>query len=295
MEIWPNFFIVGAAKAGTTSLYSYLKENQEIYMSPYKEPHYFSPVLANLLHYDFLSEKEDYLAQFKEVKNEKAIGECSPLYLQDPDTPKLIHETIPNAKIIFSLRDPIERAFSNYLSLWGRGYITIQFKESLKRFVDSEEKDSYFLHSIVEPGFYYESVKRFMEIFGSNQVKIIFFEDFIQYPKKILTEILRFLDVNPELPENVGEIYNPYREPKGQLSLLILRNKLIRKIAKNTISNKTSRVAIKKFLNKEGIKPQLGEEEKKLLKKIYQTDVCRLREFLKRPLPWQFPKSNLEK
>ena len=110
--MWPNFFIVGAAKAGTTSLYQYLKQIPGIYMSPVKEPHYFSRrVIPDDHHYRPIRDKEKYLSLFKKVNNEKVVGEASPTYLRDPEAPRLIHQVSPNARILISLRDPIERPF----------------------------------------------------------------------------------------------------------------------------------------------------------------------------------------
>ena len=107
----PNFFIVGAPRAGTTSLYNYLNEISEVFMSPVKEPGFFIPN-------DFrnFSEKT-YLELFENVKDEIAIGEATAGYLGNEKTPFLIKEKVPNAKIIITLRDPVNRIFSHYLKL----------------------------------------------------------------------------------------------------------------------------------------------------------------------------------
>ena len=118
MDRWPNFFIVGADKAGTSSLYSYFKEIPEIFMSPIKEPNYFSVKTMpqnGLL--NTIRDKKKYLALFKNVKNEKILGEASPSYLADPEAANLIHQVSPRSKILISLRDPAERIFSHYLML----------------------------------------------------------------------------------------------------------------------------------------------------------------------------------
>ena len=107
---WPTFFIVGAPRSGTTSLYNYLKTIPEIFMSPVKEPGYFIPN-------DFrgFSEKK-YLELFKNVKDEIVIGEASAGYLASQEAAFRIKKEIPNAKIIITLRDPVERTFSDYLN-----------------------------------------------------------------------------------------------------------------------------------------------------------------------------------
>jgi len=69
MQKWPNFFIVGAPRAGTSSLYAYLKKIDGVYMSPVAEPHYFSPVTADLVHLEKTREENHYLTLFKDAKS----------------------------------------------------------------------------------------------------------------------------------------------------------------------------------------------------------------------------------
>src|SRR5690348_14769120 len=110
-EKWPNFFIVGAQRAGTTSLYRYLNTAPGVYMSPVKEPNYFAATLKTLVdakavratHTRFIRDKDAYLELFKAAKDEIAVGEASPNYLWDPLAPELIREVAPCARIIMSL------------------------------------------------------------------------------------------------------------------------------------------------------------------------------------------------
>ena len=116
MEKWPNLFIVGAMKSGTTSLYEYLNVIPRIYMSPIKEPKYFHMKgYGKEVNVKRISDKKNYLNLFEKVNTEKIIGEASPDYLFDPNSPRLIHKKVPNANIIICLRDPVERTFSHYL------------------------------------------------------------------------------------------------------------------------------------------------------------------------------------
>jgi len=292
---WPNFFIVGAPKAGTTSLYLYLKKTPSIYMSPVKEPRYFSPKSAKRSSMSRVKNKNNYLDLFKGVKDEKAIGEASSVYLRDEESPELIKKTIPNAKIIIILRNPIHRAFSHYLMSIIGGRNTKPFSEDLQLFVRSPEKNSRFLRAIIDPGFYYESTKRYVQIFGDANVKIIIFEEFIKNQKEIFREILRFLDVDSELPENMDKVYNEYSKPRNKFMSHIIRKKILRnnilgnnilKIGRHTIKRETRHYIQNRFLNTKDVKPTLTSEEKTTLWEIYQSDVMQLKEFLNRPLPW---------
>jgi len=116
MERWPNFFLVGAPRCGTTSLYEYLRLTKGIYMSPTKEPNYFSAeTIPDNFRFPPIRDKKKYLDLFAKANKEKAIGESTVTYLQDPRAPCLIHEVVPEAKIIIMLREPIQRTFSHYL------------------------------------------------------------------------------------------------------------------------------------------------------------------------------------
>ncbi len=118
----PNFFIIGAAKSGTTSLYYYLKNHPQIYMSPVKEPEFFSFTGQKIDRKDMrlapgifaITERNDYEALFKDVKDEVAIGEASPSYIYVPEVPARIKAMIPDPKFIAILRHPAERAFSHF-------------------------------------------------------------------------------------------------------------------------------------------------------------------------------------
>lgn len=136
----PNFFIVGSAKSGTTSIYNYLKQHPDIFMSPIKETHYFSTDIdsskfrpdyaANLninidswldgdqkkeIFHAFVKDWDKYLKLFKNSGNQKAIGEVTNSYLYSKEAAKNIRSKFPEGKIIMILRNPVERAFSHFL------------------------------------------------------------------------------------------------------------------------------------------------------------------------------------
>lgn len=133
----PNFLIVGAQKAGTTSLHYYLKQHPQIYMRPRKEPHFFEG-----MHWDFyrpgrimlaVTDLADYQALFEGVTDEKAIGEASASYLYSPKAPTLIKRSIPDARLIAILRNPPDRAYSNFLHCVRGGRESIvDFAEALR-------------------------------------------------------------------------------------------------------------------------------------------------------------------
>src|SRR5919108_5774969 len=108
---WPNLFIVGAAKAGTTSLYHYLAQHPDVYMAPMKEPHFFSQIRPDPkleAFFPHVDNEAKYLALFAAAGDEKVRGEASTSYLWHPDVADAIRSKRPDAKIVAMLRDPLE-------------------------------------------------------------------------------------------------------------------------------------------------------------------------------------------
>jgi len=287
METWPNFFIVGAPKAGTSSLYEYLRKIPGIYMSPVKEPKYFSKMADyyNDPHSTKIQDKKKYLDLFSKVKDEKIIGEASPSYLRDPDAPKLIHEISQEARILISLRDPVERIFSSYLMAKRRGKTKTLFHEGVQDALNTK-MDSSQKGFIINAGLYTENVKSYLETFGEKQVKIIIFEEWILEPKKTIEEILMFLGVNYNLDDFKEEVYNPFGVSRGTVATSVLANPQINKMANKIISSGTKKFLKEKLLTKKIPKPKMDEKDRDILINFYREDVMKLQSLLGRALPW---------
>lgn len=138
----PNFFIVGAAKAGTTSLWQYLRQHPDIFMPAdigWKEPSYYCDTYG-VKDYDF------YLALFKEAGSRKRIGKASTPYLSSLESAGRIHEACADAKIIIMLRNPVDRAFSLYKWMHRYGYENLTpFEAALDAEVQSRKDNETFI------------------------------------------------------------------------------------------------------------------------------------------------------
>ena len=121
----PNFLIIGAAKGGTTSLYHYLNQHPQVYMSPMKEPRFFALENEKLnfqnpdkaINKTSVTSLSEYYKLFDGVTNETAIGEASPLYMYSTKAVERIAHYVPTAKLIAILRNPVDRAYSCYKHL----------------------------------------------------------------------------------------------------------------------------------------------------------------------------------
>lgn len=218
----PNFFVVGTAKAGTSSVGYYLSQHPEIYISPIKEPHFFSkdirmadfrPVFRRLLSFDVTSylnkyplpqmhiahieNESQYLQLFREVKNEKAIGELSTGYLYSSGAAENLFNFNPSAKIVMILRQPVMRAYSHYLmnirDFWD---VDSGFVDALERDFTSRGKGWGKSHLYIELGMYFDQVRRYLACFPPKQVKIILYEDLKANPVGVMNALFEFFEVD---------------------------------------------------------------------------------------------------
>jgi hypothetical protein len=292
-EVWPNFFIVGAQKAGTTSLHYYLKNIPGVYMPSMKEASYFAPNARQIDSFDIIRDKEEYLRLFKNAKGYVAAGDTSPIYLWDSDSPGLIHQSVPHARIIIILRDPVERAYSNFLMVMKYSGKKLDFFDELMRdYYTPNKRFDGKSQLYVELGMYYEQVKRYFDEFGRDRVKVIIFEEFIRHPEQSVNEVLAFLGVDYTISK-VTEQYNPYSIPRSPLSRWIFsffrwlraRNIKFYKILA-LLPDSITESFLEKFLFRRAEKPKIDDKAVKFLKEIYYADAIRLQSFLGRSLPW---------
>jgi hypothetical protein len=220
----PNFFLVGTGKAGTTSLHRYLSQHPQIYMSPVKEPCYFAPEIrpANLtpelqrhirLQSRALPEHirdgqpfqpfgwlagdwDEYLRLFQEVRDETVIGESSAAYLWSETAAASIHQRIPGARIAMILRDPAERAFSQYLHQVAVGLTRAGFREHIAQCARGGHSQLGPLYPFLEIGLYYRQVQRFLDSFPREQIRIYWYEEDWRQPARLLADLFGFLGVD---------------------------------------------------------------------------------------------------
>jgi len=285
MDRWPNFLIVGAQKAGTTSLFYYLRQHPKVFMPSMKEPGYFRFYISEEDEPKPIRDKKKYLALFKKVKDEIAIGEASGAYLEEKETPKRIHDVIPNARIIILLRDPVERSYSQYLEHVKGGIEKLSFSERIRDDLSLIKKN---IHTtpIVRASFYSEKIKRYWDTFGKNQIKIIISEEFIYNTNKTVKDILKFLGIDGPLHDFNEESRNPYKVARGGLSKFVVQNKIIRKMVFALIPWETRHKFAQNILFKDSKKPEMLKSDKIFLEKLFIDDAKKTQDLIGRALPW---------
>jgi FkbM family methyltransferase len=286
---FPNFFIAGAAKSGTTSLWRYLLQHPDIFMPSdimYKEPAYFSDIKG-------MKDLNEYLSLFKNVTTEKMIGEASAAYLTSPESPERIREVVPDAKFIIMLRNPIDRAYSLYNWMACNGYEPIEiFEQALEieetnRYENESFKNSnpeyYYNYLYFHSGLYSDQIKRFLNSFRREQFYFVIFEKFkAQIPQEI-RKIFKFLDVDADFISDV-EIHNEGKVPYSAALQFFIRQRLIKYLEspyKNPHPLKNEVIAKLMELNTQIKKPNaMDDKTRDQLAERYIEDVSKLSQLI---------------
>ncbi|MCP4147312.1 MAG: sulfotransferase [bacterium] len=201
-KIKPNFFIVGMPRCGTTSMFTYLKQHPQVFLPIHKEPHYFS---RDVNFYTNYVEKENvYFSLFEGAGDKKAVGEASVWYLTSERAAALIKKTIPGAKIIIMLRNPVDQMHSLHHLWLNSGN---EDEADLLKAIEMQEKrknglclpeNCYFPQGLLytEIATYFEKIKRFTDEFGMKNVRFILFDEFVADLSREYKKILTFLEVD---------------------------------------------------------------------------------------------------
>ncbi len=212
----PNTFVIGAAKSGTTSLYDYLRQHPDVFMSPVKEPCYFAyaenpPEMAGTGDEEANRESgvvytmDDYRALFSEATNESVVGEASPVYLYDEDAPRLLHKRCPDASLIAVLRNPIVRAHSHYLQLVQSGREPLgDFEAALDAEDERVEAGWEWSWHYRRMGFYGRQLARYLNYFDREQLHVYRFEELTGDPIGFAQTVYRTLGVDSAFTPDTG-------------------------------------------------------------------------------------------
>ena len=250
MNNLPNFIIAGAAKSGTSYVANVLSMHQDIYMSECKEPGFYSTIFGAEIYdkgIDF------YKKNFIGYNNEKCIGEASTVYMYDPDSPRLIKESLGEIKIIFILRNPVDRLYSNYWQDIKSGRSHPDFNSFC---LEGGARYTYMFNV----GLYAEHIKNFQKHFDKENILILSYSELKREPERFYRKITRFLSVK-DFSEgfNYNFKINASAVPRSKLLARALRNKkFIQGVKQNTPDGLI--VPFKKILE---LSRKLASKEKK--------------------------------
>tara|TARA_B100001029_G_C15058863_1_gene456652 strand:- start:1840 stop:2748 length:909 start_codon:yes stop_codon:yes gene_type:complete len=292
----PNFLIVGAAKSGTSSLHNYLNQHPQVFMPSYnksgmkvKEPRFLVKDLVQKRLHNGIWSFAEYKYLFSDVKNEKAIGESTVLYLYyyEQAIKNIKYYLGQEVKIIIMLRNPTDRAFSAFQHVSRGLQENNSFEKSLEIESGRMDRELTLTPMVMykEMGMYYKMVKAYKEAF--EHVHIIFYEDFRDNIELEMKDIYNFLDISNNVQIDFTKKYNVggKRWKNEKIKHFFLKDSLIKLVLKLVLPKKTRNVISNKFMNLFTNKVQsMKEETRKGLVDHYKQDVERLSKFLKKDL-----------
>ena len=297
----PNFLIIGAMKAGTTSLCQYLNQHPQVYMSPIKEPNFFALEGSSLdfsgaegkekiqrwLEREFVTNIEEYRALFRRVSSEKAVGEASPMYLYNPVAPSRIKHYIPEAKVIAILRNPVERAYSAfvYMRRDGREPLSV-FSEALQAEENRIANNWEWIWHYKNVGFYYSQLKRYFDMFDQDQIKVYLYEDLKADPLHVVEDIFRYLGVDDSFNPDTSSKHNISGVPRNRaLSWLLFERNPVKASLRLLLPEGMRRHVSVSLKSRSLLKaPSLTPEVRRELIEVYQDDILKLEGLIGRDL-----------
>lgn len=292
----PNFVVIGAPKAGTTSLHGWLEQHPQIFVPPNKELHYFaSPWLHDnsagpgdrRVLQDLVGSWDAYLAHYRDARASRAIGDVSPSYFYWWSSRDELRRRLGDPKIILLLRDPRQKAFSQYTHLLRDGRETLSFREALEAEPERTAKGFGDLWRYVGSVRYAEPTARFLETFGAERMKVMLFEDLVRAPGDSLREIFIFLGVDPDVEIDTGDVRNRSGAPRSRAVAGMLNSPALRELARSVLPRSLVTAVGRRFtvLNT-GAKPVIDEESSAFITDRVAADVARLENLLGLETGW---------
>src|SRR5215211_5523906 len=284
----PNFLIIGAMKSGTTALYYYLEQHPEIYMSPVKEPNFFSSQERENAA-DAVTNIGTYQHLFRGGSGEKAIGEASHSYLYEPSAAAEIRRHVPEARLIAILRNPIDRAYSHFLHMVRSGAEPLDdFAQALREEKVGVHKERTF-QDYIGRGLYYDQLERYFGTFPREQIRVYLYEDLRDAPIRTVQDAFRFLKVDDSLVPDVSLRRNVSGHPKYKALDALLRSQGRIKHAAKIYLPARMRWRLSKAFDDLKTRnlvepPPLRSEARQQLIRVYREDILRLQDLLYRDL-----------
>lgn len=282
---WPDFYIVGAPKAGTTSLFEYLRQHPEIHFSRFKETHFFG---SDLTWRKRVVPRQVVLDAYVDAPQETLLGDASVFYLVSTQAATEIHEANPEARIIAMIRNPLTMIPSLYQQGIRTGDET-QYMLAKAMDLEPSRKGGNLDMSPDNPGVmqqlyyseiarYSDQLARFFDAFGRNRVLVIEFDAFVREPTATVSKVFEFLGLaNMAIEvERHNEAWTPrnwllvrvFRHPFGPLRML-WRAVLPARVRRRILLGAESLVFKK-------AKTEVSPEDRRRIAKLYASDVAKI-------------------
>lgn len=264
----PNFLYIGTSKAGSTWLFAVLAEHPDVFVDRGKGVYFFTTKYDRGVDW--------YREHFQGVTGERAIGELSHNYLYHPEAPGRIAAMNPEMKLLVCLREPAERAFSDYLHKVKNGRIDMSFEEAIEQ-----------EPSIVERGKYHKYLKPYIERFGRDAVHVGVFDELRTDPDLFAKRVFEFLEVEDrEVPAHLRKKIMPAGDPRSFTIAQAAKkvSSFMRRIGLRAVVGTVKRSPQIRHLlyrpYRNGEKPQMRPETEQSLRQTFAPEIRQLDELL---------------
>lgn len=285
-----DFIIIGAQKAGTTSLFKYMAPHPQIYMPPEKECPYFNDD-------ERISRGWEWYVRefFDEAPEDTLWGKATPHYMGDFRVPGRIKAHSPSIKLIALLRNPIERAYSHYMMNVRRSREARSFEDAVLQLLrdtalDEAREQPTETNSYLIKGEYGRLLALYYELFPADQILTVFTEELESLPEVVLHRAFSFLAVEPDfVPANLGIVYHKGGVKRRLPWVDRIRSAHFARSAWRTVAPKYRRRFMYWFeqwnVIPEEIRP-IHPSLRQILTDHYQDDIARLSALIGRSTPW---------
>jgi hypothetical protein len=292
---YPNLFIAGAAKAGTTTVHNILSKHPDVFLATHKEPHYFAfpetkpcfrgPHDKATNTKEIIWQTAAYEALFATATT-RIIGECSNSYFYFPGVAERIAKTCPEARIIVVLRPPIDRTYSHYRQAFALGHESLSFEDALDAEGKREIEHWRWHYQYRKQSLYAERAKEYIAAFGDS-ILFLTFEKLCHDTDAFFEQIYAFLGIPPSVGIKVTNA-NETRLPRSQyLRMAMNSENALRSVIRALIPAQL-RPMWRGFLDRlnQGKKycPPLADHTRERLTSYFQKDISELEQILHRDL-----------
>ncbi len=291
-----DLIIGGTSKAGTTALYDMLRQCPDFFLPKRKELHHFSrPFIEDTVAgpgdaavvAEIPATMDAYLAHYANKQPGQIAADVSPSYLFHHDSAAAIAKELPDVRVVFILRRPEDKVFSQYVHLLGEGRETLSFEDALAAEKDRKAAGYSDMWLYAESGFYADAIAAFQTALGRENVMVVIFDDFRRDARAVLRDICLFVGLDGTQQFDTELESNVSGAPRSVL--------LARAIAPNAFTNVLRRLlpsrlgqAARRMLRAANstAKPQLLPETRAMLSALYAEDIARLETLIGRKTGW---------
>ncbi len=269
---FPTFLIVGAAKSGTTSLWKALGRHPGVFASKTKEIHFFDE--------DSNWERGEkwYRSFFEGNRSLAAAGEATPTYLSTPTAPARMAATVPDARLVAILRDPVKRAYSQYFHMRYYGWENRSFAQAAAEELRSRNWD--LAPHYLAMGRYAMQLEHLAEHFSREQIRVVLLDEFRTDPSSTLRQVLGHIGVDPSVVPEADAAENSFREVRFEpLARRLRASSLVQRL-----SPRGWELMVRMFTRTGGAPPPMEPQTKQTLYRAFAEENERLAAWLGRDL-----------